>query len=228
MEMIRAILFDCNGIIADDEPIHMRLFQKVLKEEGVILTREEYFKKYLAMDDKACFREALKSAGRKPAKTYVRALIKRKARYYKSVIGKELKIFSGVQWFVKHHQGRYPMVVVSGALRHEIKLILKRGKIDRYFKGIVSSEDVKNGKPDAECYKKGFAILKRLPAFRKKPLKAGECAAIEDSIHGVDSAHAAGMKCVAVTNSYPRAKLAHADLVVKSLKGLKIEKSLLG
>ncbi len=224
--MIRAILFDCNGIIADDEPIHMRLFQKVLKEEGVTLTKEEYFKKYLAMDDKACFREALKAGGKKPAKSYVRSLIARKAKYYKSVIKKELKIFEGVRSFVKHHHGKYPMIVVSGALRHEIQLILKRGKINRYFRGIVSSEDVKNGKPDAECYKKGLALLKRLPAFKKKPLQPSECVAIEDSIHGVESAQAAGMKCVAVTNSYSKAKLAHADLVVRSLKGLRIDKNL--
>jgi beta-phosphoglucomutase-like phosphatase (HAD superfamily) len=49
--IIRAILFDCNGVIADDEPIHLKLFQKVLLEEGIRLTRKDYFEKYLAMDD---------------------------------------------------------------------------------------------------------------------------------------------------------------------------------
>lgn len=222
--MIRAILFDCNGIIADDEPIHMRLFQQVLKEEGVILTRKEYFEKYLAMDDKTCFREALAAGGKKPAKAYVRSLIRRKAEYYKKVIGKELKIFEGVQAFVKEHRKDYPMVVVSGALRHEIELILKRGKIDKAFRGIVSSEDVKMGKPDSECYRKGFAMLKRLPQFKKAPLKPSECVAIEDSIHGVESAQGAGLKCIAVTNSYSKGELAHADAVVRSLRGVKIEK----
>ena len=61
---LRALLLDCNGILIDYEPIHLRLFQKVLKEEGIPLTRAEYFKRYLAMDDRGCFREALRRHGR--------------------------------------------------------------------------------------------------------------------------------------------------------------------
>ena len=221
---IRAILFDCNGIIADDEPIHFRLFQQVMKEEGVDFTEEEYERKYLAMDDRACFRAVLKDRGQAASPARVKELIARKAAYYKKTIETELRIFPGVKSFVRRHQSRYTLAVVSGALRHEIDLILRRGGIRPAFVAVVSSEDVRNSKPHPEGYLLGFKLLNRLSRFKKHPLKASECLAIEDSIHGVEAALAAGMRCLAVTNSYKAEKLGKADYVVKSLAGVKVEK----
>ncbi len=212
MEKIKAILFDCNGIIADDEPIHLELFQKVLKEAGITLTREIYFKKYLAMDDRSCFKDALKSHGHPYEPEIVKSLISRKAKYYKKRVQKSLKIFPGVRSFVKAHKN-YEMAIVSGALRHEIEIILKRAGIRRNFSAIISAEDVENGKPDPECY---------LLALKKLNLNPQECIAIEDSIHGVHAAHKAGVACIAVTNSYSKEKLSHADWVIPSLVGIKL------
>ena len=78
----RAILFDCNGVIIDDEPVHLELFRKVLREEGVPLSRKDYFKKYLAMDDRSCFRHALLSRGKPAGPAAVRAPVARKAVSY--------------------------------------------------------------------------------------------------------------------------------------------------
>jgi HAD superfamily hydrolase (TIGR01509 family) len=221
---IRAILFDCNGVIADDEPIHLRLFQKVLAEESVPLTVAEYYKKYLAMDDRACFTQALKEHGQSASPKRVMELIDRKAEYYKKTIVKELKIFPGVKSFAHKHARRYTLAVVSGALRHEIDLILDRAGITPVFHAIVSARDVKRGKPHPEGYLLGYKLLNRLPLFRKNPLKASECLAIEDSIHGVESAQAAGMKCLAVTNSYSKKQLRHADAVVSTLVGVDLSR----
>lgn len=225
--MIRAILFDCNGIIADDEPIHLELFQKVLREEGIVLTKKQYFQKYLAMDDKACFTHALKAHRQDASPARVKALIARKAGYYQKTIRTRLKIFPGVKSFVKAHRKDYHLAVVSGALRREIFMILKRAGIRRYFPVIVASEDVKNGKPDPACYRLGLARLNKLAGLKKNPLKAGECLAIEDSIHGVESARKAGMKCLAVTNSYARLDLHRADAVKHSLEGVRVWKLVL-
>ena len=218
---LRAILLDCNGIIIDDEPIHLRLFQKVLKEEGIRLTRKEYFKRYLAMDDKSCFADALKRHGKPATPATLKDLIERKAAYYKRTIGREARIFPGLKDFVKSHAKDFTLAVVSGALRREIDWILKKAGIQRYLSAIVSAEDVKNGKPNPECYRKGMAKLNRLPKFRSTPLRAGECLAVEDSIHGVTSARRAGMSALAVTNSYSRNRLRHANLVVRTLRGLR-------
>ena len=218
--MIRAILFDCNGVIADDEPVHMRLFQQVLKEEGITLTKEEYFCKYLAMDDRSCFTQALKSAGKKFSVDLVPQLIDRKAQYYQKAIEQDLRIFPGISQFVQNHARDYALAVVSGALRNEIKQILSYAKIQKHFAAIISAEDVSFGKPDPEGYRKGVKILAQLPIFKDQPLQAKECVAIEDSIHGVDAAHGAGVRCIAITNSYPAQQLKHADLVVSTIENL--------
>ena len=206
----RAILLDCNGVIIDDEPIHLRLFQKVLREEGIPLSRKEYFRLYLAMDDRSCFLHALKRHGKSHSPAIVRGLIRRKAAYYRKTIGKEARIFPGVVAFVKRQAKLRTLAVVSGALRREIE----------WISAIISAEDVKEGKPDPECYRKGLAALNRLPRFRSNPLKARECLAVEDSIHGVQAAKKAGMLCAAVTNSYSRNTLRRADLVVTRLDRL--------
>ena len=218
---LRAVLLDCNGVIIDDETVHLRLFQKVLKEEGIPLTRKEYFKRYLAMDDRSCFKDAFRRHGKPFSGSVLKDLIERKAGYYKRTIEKEARIFPGVKTFVKGHARHLALAVVSGALRREIDWILKKAGIRRYISAVVSAENVKNGKPDSECYRKGLSALNRLPRFRKDPLKARECLAVEDSIHGVAAAKRMGMKALAVTNSYSRSKLSRADRVVSTLLGLR-------
>lgn len=222
---LRAILLDCNGVIVDDEPIHLRLFQKVLREEGIPLTRKQYFEKYLALDDRSCFRDILRIHKRPLDDSTVRSLVLRKAAYYREAIKTEVRIFPGVENFVRAHSGAYKLAVISGARREEIDWILNHAGLADAFSAIVSTEDVAMGKPSPESYRKGLRLLNRLPALRRDPLRAGECAAVEDSIHGVEAAKAAGMKCLAVTNSYSRKELGQADWVAESLKGLRFLRS---
>lgn len=221
--VIRALLFDCNGVIADDEPIHLELFQKVLKEEGILLTKKDYFEKYLAMDDRSCFRDALKLHQHNIKGNRIQKLINRKAAYYKKTIKNRLRIFPGVVSFVNKHKKEFTLAVVSGALKNEIKTILRSVKILQNFAVITSAEDVEKGKPDPECYLKTLKKLNEMPNFKNQPLKAFECCAIEDSIHGVKAAQAAGMKCVAITNSYSKKELKEAEIVLNSLKNVEIQ-----
>ncbi|OGR51431.1 MAG: hypothetical protein A3I11_01210 [Elusimicrobia bacterium RIFCSPLOWO2_02_FULL_39_32] len=221
--LIRAILFDCNGVIADDEPIHLELFQKVLKEEGIPLTKKDYFEKYLAMDDRSCFQDALKLHEQRASKSRIQELIARKASYYKKTIKNRLRIFPGVVSFVNKHRKNYMLAVVSGALKNEIKLILQSAKILKDFSVIISAEDVKKGKPNPECYLKALKKLNKTPFFKNHPLKSSECCAIEDSIHGIKAAQKAGMKCIAITNSYFKKELKNAEVVLDSLKGVEIQ-----
>jgi hypothetical protein len=61
--VLRAILFDFNGVLVDDEPIHLEVFQRVLAEEGISLSAEDYFARYLGLDDRTCFAAVLGAAG---------------------------------------------------------------------------------------------------------------------------------------------------------------------
>ncbi len=223
--MLKAIIFDFNGIIADDEPLHLELFQKVLGEEGLPLSEQDYYaKNYLGMDDRGCFGAVFKANGRTATESDLQRLIARKAEYYKQAIRSKLILFPGAVDFVKQAAGRYPLAIASGALRHEIVMILEHAGIKQYFDVIVSAEDVREGKPSPEGFIKALEQLNAHPSRSSKPILPGECLVIEDSPFGIAAARSAGMKCLAITNSYPAERLGEAHQVLKTLEGLGLER----
>jgi HAD superfamily hydrolase (TIGR01509 family) len=212
--MLRAIIFDCDGVIADSEPLHFAALKRTLEEEGIALSQEEYLAHYLAMDDRGCFKRAFGESGRILDDEKLTELIGRKARHIEPAMQTHLKLLPGAVALIREAARRYPVAIASGALRHEIELIVKLGGVSDCFAAIVSAEDVSRGKPDPESFLKACELL---GAALKERIKPAECLVIEDSVHGVRAARAAGMRCLAVTNSYPEEKLAEADRVVASL-----------
>lgn len=216
--MLRAVLFDCNGVIADDEPIHFLLFQRVLREEGLDLAREEYEARYLHFDDVHAFRAILRDRGHRPHPARVADLVERKARLYRAAVPGQLRIFPGVKELVRALAERFPLAVASGARREEIQFILSEAGLLSYFTAVVGSEDVRDAKPDPEPF---LLALDRINAARRgrdEPILPAQCVVIEDSVGGIEGAVAAGMRCLAVTNTYPADRLAAADRVVSSLE----------
>jgi HAD superfamily hydrolase (TIGR01509 family) len=217
--MLKAIIFDCDGVIADTEPIHMAAFGRVLAEEGITLTEEDYFAHYLALDDRGCFTKALAGAGRSLTPEQLIEMIRRKAEYVEPAMKAELRILPGAAEFIHLASEVYPLAVASGALRAEIELVLKYGDLRDRFRVIVSAEDVERSKPHPDPFLKARELLNGVAGDHIEP---AECLVIEDSIHGIRAAHQAAMRCLAVSNSYPREKLAEADHVVDSLAGLSL------
>jgi beta-phosphoglucomutase len=215
--MLRAVIFDFNGIIVDDEPIHFRLFQRVLGEEGIVLTEEAYYARYLGFDDKGAFAAAYRDSNRQLTDSKLGELIDRKAAYYQDAIRNHVSIFPGVKELVYDLAGRLPLAVASGALRREIEIILSTAGLRNHFPVIVSAEDVRRGKPEPEIFQKALAKLNALRADAG-PIAAAECVVIEDSKEGIKGARRGGMKCLAVTNSHPAELLGQADAVVTSLE----------
>lgn len=216
---LKAIIFDFNGVIVNDEPIHLEMFQKVLKEEGIQLTHQEYYKHYLAFDDKSCFEKILKKHKHSVTPAIIQKLIARKAQYYEAYIEKHPIFFPGAQKWIRKLAKHYPLAIASAALGYEIRLLLRRAKLTNLFKVIVSAEDTKRSKPDPESY---LLALKKLNRFRK--ILPSECLIIEDSIAGIEGAHHAGMKCLALAHTYSKSKLKAADLVLEGYKELSITK----
>lgn len=214
--MLRAIIFDFNGILVDDEPIHFDMFQKVLFEQGLSLTREEYYARYLGMDDRGCFQAAFRDRGRALDEATLAALIQRKAVYYRNEIQQRLTVFPGVKQLIPKLSASYPLAIASGALRSEIEMIMQTIGLIKYFQVIVSTEDITEGKPSPEIFTKALTLFNQHNADAK-PIRPAECLVIEDSKEGVLGARRAGMKCLAVTNSHPKTELTEADAVVESL-----------
>jgi HAD superfamily hydrolase (TIGR01509 family) len=214
--MLRAVIFDFNGIIVDDEPIHFKLFQKVFGEEGILLTEEAYYERYLGFDDRGAFTAGFREHQRPLDDARIEELIERKAIYYQDMIRDHVSIFPGVKNLVPSLAESLPLAVASGALRPEIETILKTAGLLHHFNAIVSAEDVAQGKPEPEIFLKALTALNKHEGAHS--IEAASCVVIEDSKEGIRGARRAGMKCLAVTNSHPAELLSEANLVVKSLE----------
>ncbi len=220
--VIRAILFDFNGILVDDEPIHLEMFQRVLGEEGIALTAAQYYEHYLGMDDRGCLAAVLEGAGQQASVPRLMRLIARKASYYQERIrGSGYPPFPGAFQLVREAAAAGLMLgVVSGALREEVQGALRQAGVAEMFKTLVTADDVAQGKPDPEGYRAALDALNALPPLPERLLHPHEVVAIEDSPAGLAAAADVGLLTLGVAHTYPAAKLHDADAVVESLRGL--------
>jgi beta-phosphoglucomutase len=207
--MIKAVVFDFDGVLADSEPLHLAACQEVFSSVGITLTREEYYARYLGFDDATLFRVLAQDRGWLLDEAKVEALIVEKARVFDALIERTDVLFPGAVACVERLAGQFPLGIASGALRHEIEMILKRARIDRQFKFIVASGDTPQSKPAPDPYARA-ALLHGLPPQA--------CVAVEDSRWGIESAKRAGLRCVGITNTYPASALVGADAVISSLE----------
>ena len=211
--MLKAIIFDFDGVLADTEPLHFRMFQQVLQEEGLPLSERDYYEKYVGFDDRGCFHAVLSAHDRDAAPATIHRLVERKAAVMLGHLTTTRVVYPGAVEFVKNVAGRYRLAIVSGALRHEIELILKSAGMRDAFEHITAAEDVLDGKPAPEGYLHALQALNQ-----HAPLLATECLVIEDTLFGIQAAHAAGMRCLALSTTYPSDRLGIADAVTTTLK----------
>lgn len=215
--MLRAIIFDFNGVIIDDEPLHYLAFREVFRREKIRLTRSLYYERYLAFDDRTCIAELLSQRMKWVPPAHVRRLRIAKAEVYDRLLRTRLKLFPGATNLIRECSARYPLAIASGALRSEIEFILKKFKLGRYFSAVVSADDVRRGKPHPETFLRAYRVLKKRAVAQNVHLRKDECLVIEDSLHGIEAAHEAGMKCAALAHSYPFRKLVRADWRVRRI-----------
>ncbi len=221
---LRAIIFDFNGVIADDETTHFLAFQQALAEDGLALTKEKYYGTYLGMDERTCAGSLLeKTTGqRDPAR--VQRIAERKATLFASLTEtRRPPLFPGVVEFVTRASARYRLAIASGGRRQQIKFALHDTPIEKAFAVWVSAEDAAIGKPDPATYHLALARLNEAPPRPSPAIQATECLVMEDSLAGIQSARAARMKVVALATTYPPDQLAVAHLVLPSLEHVSLD-----
>src|SRR2546425_12900530 len=118
----RALIFDFDGVIVDDEPLHLGAFQEALAAEGITLTREAYYARYLGFDDHDAVVEALREAGRPAPPERVRALMAAKADRFLRLVRARAPIFPGGPAFVRTAAASVPLAIPPGARRRDIAL----------------------------------------------------------------------------------------------------------
>jgi HAD superfamily hydrolase (TIGR01509 family) len=205
--MIRAVIFDFNGVLVDDEQVHFELFREVLAEEGIDLSERDYHEVYLGYDDRGCFEAALANASQAVDRPRVDELIVRKAARYEDRAEAGLRFFPGARECLRRLSDRWPLAICSGALRPEIEFALRRMGVRDRISSIVSAEDTTRCKPDPEGYLLALAALRGRVGSE---LDAGACLVIEDSLAGIESARAAGMRAVGVPHTYRPEELTEA------------------
>ena len=215
---LRAAVFDFDGVIVDSEPMHFRSLRDALRTEGLEVTEEEYFSSLLAYDNRGAIRLALEHRRETADRDRVERLASHMVARFGELIP-EIPVFDGAPELVRGLAAEVPLAIASGARHDEVEAILRGVELHDAFVTIVGAEDAPRTKPDPAPY---LEAARRLAA-QLDGLPPADCIAFEDSVPGISSALAAGMKVVAVSNSCPAEKLQAAHRVVGSFVGLSVD-----
>jgi beta-phosphoglucomutase len=196
----RAVLLDFNGTLSDDEPIMCAIFQELFAERGRPLARETYFAELAGHSDLEIVETWL--GVEDPG------LVAEKVERYRARAADGSTVRDESREAVRVAAADARVAVVTGAARAEVEAVLSAARIDRLISATVTADEVERGKPDPEGYLRALGLL---------GVEAPEAVAFEDSKPGIDSARAAGIRCVAVRGTLPPEQLAGADEIVESL-----------
>lgn len=198
--MITHVIFDMNGVITDDEDLHELATRKAFEKVGLMITPAIYRQYCLGRTDVSAFVDLVRDFNIKNRE--VPLIITDKSILYQALIADNLKVYPGVVSLIKHLHQKYTLALTTSSTFEEVQTIVNQLQIENLFKTIVSSRDVKRGKPDPEPY---------LLTAEKLSVQVENCAVIEDSENGIQSAISAGMKCIAISNTenWDKLTLAH-------------------
>ncbi|MDO8503076.1 MAG: HAD family phosphatase [bacterium] len=209
--MIKAVLFDMNGIIIDDEHIHEMAFRETVKPYNIDLDHQAYLDCCAGKTDRAGYEQI---AEKFPATLPIDDLLRQKSQMYLQLFPANKKDYPGVIDLIHSLAKDFTLALTSSSSRDEVDLITKEFGINQEFKLTISANEVTKGKPDPEPY--------RITA-QKLGFKPEECVVIEDSKSGVISAKAAGCYCIGVTTTHSKEDLKRADIIVDAFSNMTVE-----
>jgi beta-phosphoglucomutase len=201
----RAVVFDFNGTLSNDEPILCEIFRKLFAAQGKPLAAQEYYDRLAGLSDPEIVRTWLGEDHPHAAE-----VIEQRVALYRAAVRDGSTVPETVRAAVRYAAARVPVAVVSGAAREEIEPVLVAAGLADAVAVVVSSSDVVRGKPDPEGY---LVALARL----NDGIAAEEVVVFEDTEAGIAAAKAARMRCVGVLGTLSEERLAAADELVAAL-----------
>jgi HAD superfamily hydrolase (TIGR01509 family) len=209
--MIKAILWDNDGVLVDTEHLYFLATQQILASVGVTLTQEMYID-LLLIQGKGAWHLA-EAKGITPAD--IIELRNRRNTQYIKLLSSQAKVIDGVEDVLNTLYGKYLMGVVTSSRREHFEIIHRSTGLMKYFAFALTGEDYSKFKPDPEPY---------LVAVQKTGFEKEDCIAVEDSERGLASATAAGLKCIVVPNRLTRScKFLKAHKVLDSVRAIPVE-----
>jgi len=210
--MIKAIIFDMDGVIVDSEKLWWQAIDDQMEKHGIKTDHSPALKKFINIHirgrtQKYAITMAKKRFGLKGS---YEQILNERINILIRIFKQKLKSIPGSIPLIRYlHQNGYPLAIASSSPRRVINFVIKQFKLKPYFKIIVSGDDFKKSKPHPEIFLKCAKILKEKPS---------NILVIEDSISGIQAAHRAKMKCIALKQPYSSYKDLHqADIIVKRL-----------
>lgn len=199
---IKLAIFDMDGTIADSEKIAQRVTIDFFKSKGIIINKKEQ-KDVFGLNWKDLVREILKRNGMEYSQT-LKDTLKEK---YVRIMKKEVEAIPGAHDLLFFLKERLQLALATNSRYREVDIICSKLDFNKFFDLKLARDHVKNAKPDPEIY------LKAADSLNVKP---DECIVFEDSVVGIKAAKAAGMACIAITNTYQPKFLKAADLIIES------------
>jgi beta-phosphoglucomutase len=197
---MRAVAFDFNGTLSDDEPVLARVYQELFAELGRPLTTGEYYEHLAGHTDEEMFNRWLGYSSDE--------LIAERVRRYNALVVDGSTVDEGVREAVRWAAERMPLALVSAALRDEIEPVLSSSGLRGLFAVVLSQDDVTRGKPDPQPY---------LLAAERLRIEPAELLVFEDTDVGVASAKAAGARVAGLTRTLGAERMAAADTLVERI-----------
>lgn len=203
--MTKAVIWDMDGVLVDTGPFHFQAWRRILRERGRDLTEKGFLESF-GMKSVDILRKVLGEL--RPEE--LNLLARRKEEYYREELAERVRPLPGAMAILESlREAGFHQALASSAPPKNIGLVLDSLGIAHYFEALVSGDEVEAGKPDPEIF---------LEASRRLGVSPRRCVVLEDSVAGVRAARAAGMRCVAITNSNPQEKLGEADMIVRTLE----------
>ncbi|MBV8886864.1 MAG: HAD family phosphatase [Chroococcidiopsidaceae cyanobacterium CP_BM_RX_35] len=224
--MLKAVLFDFNGIIINDEPLHGEIIEQLLIQENLRPQPGEFRQVCLGRSDRACLNELFTRRSRILSESYLTQLVNRKTQVYQQQLKQleKLPLYPGLEDLTFQLRAReLKLAVVSNSPLEAVKLVLNRATLAEYFKVIVAADEVATSEPELDGY---FLAVERLnQLYPDLNIQVSECLAIEHTPVGIEAAQRAGMQVVGVAHTYPFHMLQRlADWTVDYLCDLEVER----
>lgn len=212
-QSIQAVIWDLDGVVLDSAEEHHRAWKRLAEEEGVAFTDTDFLATFGKRND-----DIIPHYWNVESPAHLRSLAERKENYFREFVRETATFLPGAEALMRDlHRAGLAQALATSTPVVNIRLIDELLGLSRYLSALVSGESVAHGKPAPDIFLKAAQELGIAPAA---------CVVIEDAVAGVQAAHNAAMACIAVAGERDLPGLRAAELVVRDLTEVNVERVL--